>query len=157
MLQVFGFVLSWRLSRERRQDLCDREQHCLKVYFAILYLFVVFSGHAIIGLKGPQKPKTDCDNKLVAIISFTSVFTVRSGTVATGSCDLSQKAPTARSNYGFVHGSWLVNTPTCYRGPNPRTTRVNFKVRKMAFWTPRGNAPKKPIKMSKMSIYFWDI
>ena len=39
--------LSWHLSRDRRQDLCDRKRLCLKNCFAILWLFSLISGHAI--------------------------------------------------------------------------------------------------------------
>ena len=41
-VSVTSRVLSWRLSRDKRQvgqDLCDRERHCLEMCFAILCLF----------------------------------------------------------------------------------------------------------------------
>ena len=52
--------------------------HLGKMSFTILCLFCLMSGH---GLKGPQKRKTYCDNMLGAILSFTSVFIVRSGAI----------------------------------------------------------------------------
>ena len=67
------------MSRNRRQDLCDRERQCLKICYAILCLFLRdfrASNHC---LKGPQKPKAYCDKKRFAVLSFTSVSTVRSG------------------------------------------------------------------------------
>ena len=62
------------------QDLCDRERHCLKMCFAILCLFLLDIRACNHCLKGPQKPKTYCNNKPFAILSFTSVFVVRLGT-----------------------------------------------------------------------------
>ena len=50
------------------------------VFYDLCLSLPDFRGHNH-GLKGPQKPKTCCGNKVFAILSFTSVFTVRSGAV----------------------------------------------------------------------------
>ena len=47
--------LSWRLSRDRRQDLCDTERHCLKMCSAILWLFLLDFRIYNHGLKGPPE------------------------------------------------------------------------------------------------------
>ena len=49
--QSFG-TRSWRLSHVRRQGLCDRKRHCLKMYFMILCLFL----GAKVGAKVGQNP-----------------------------------------------------------------------------------------------------
>ena len=75
--------LSWHLSRDRRQDLCDRERHRLKMCFAILCFFA--SGHTIM----PQKLKPYCDNKLTLYdpIFHLCLYCLVGSRVATGSCD----------------------------------------------------------------------
>ena len=73
--------LGWRLTCDRRQALCDRERHCFKMCFLRFCVFLLDFRAYNHGLKGPQKPKTCCDNKLLTILSFTSVFTVGSGIV----------------------------------------------------------------------------
>ena len=47
--------------------------------FAILWLFLLDFRACNHGSKGPQKPKTYCDNSSFAILSFTPVLIVRSG------------------------------------------------------------------------------
>ena len=67
--------LSWRLSRYTRQDLCERERHCLETCFASCACFCLISG----SMRGPQKPRTHCENKLLRSYLLPSVFTIRSG------------------------------------------------------------------------------
>ena len=52
-----GKRLSWRLSRDRRQDLCDRKRWCLKNCFAMLWPFLLDLTAYNHGLKGPRSPK----------------------------------------------------------------------------------------------------
>ena len=75
-------VLSWRLSRDRRQDLCDRKRWYLKMFFAILWLFLLDFRAYNHGLKGPQKPKTCCDTAVLrSYLSPLFLLSVRSGPV----------------------------------------------------------------------------
>ena len=53
----------------------------LKNCFAILWLFLLDFRAFNHGVKGPQKPKTYCDNSNLAILSFNLTFIVRSGPV----------------------------------------------------------------------------
>ena len=74
-------VLGWRLSRDRRQDLCDRERHWLKMCSTSqCLLFPDFRAY-IHGVKGPQSPKHIAIIRFFAILSSISVFIARSGAV----------------------------------------------------------------------------
>ena len=55
------------LSRNRQQDLCDIASKCVLRSCACFCLIFRAYNH---GLKGPQKPKTYCDNRLFAILSW---------------------------------------------------------------------------------------
>ena len=88
ILIQYAKKISWRrrgsdllrnLSCDRRQDLCDRERHCLEMCFAILCLFLLDFRAYNHGLKEPQKPKTYCDNKLLRSYLSPRVSAVRSG------------------------------------------------------------------------------
>ena len=71
-------ALSWRLSRDREQDLCDSNTVSKCVLPFCVFSYIRPYSH---GLRRPQKPNTYCDDKLFAILSFTSLFTVGSGAV----------------------------------------------------------------------------
>ena len=83
--QIFGIMfamlsdLSWRLSRDRRQDLCEQEAIVSQFFFCdSVAVFACFQAYDH-GLKGPQKPKTDCDNSSLRSYRSPLVFIVRSG------------------------------------------------------------------------------
>ena len=78
--------------------------------FAILCCVLLDFRACNLGLEGPQKPKTHCDNKLFAILSFTSVFTVRSGALA-------EALATARSNYGANYLEYALHVYIHIVGP----------------------------------------
>ena len=75
-----------------------------KCVFAILCLFLLDFRAYNHGVKGPQHPRTYCDNKLSAILSFTSIFTVRSG--AMWQQDLVILSPESDSTFQLRLGEW---------------------------------------------------
>ena len=120
--------LSWRLSHERRQDLCDRERREIvsKCVLRSCACFCLISGYRILVSKGPRSPKhiatlSFCDH------IFTSVFTVRSG--AREPCGdqvlrsrlennlkatyLNRRAPKGCAGSGLPQGSFLENYFFC--------------------------------------------
>ena len=106
--------LSWRLSRDRRQDLCDRKRSCLKNCFAILWLFLPDFRHTIIDWKGLRSPK-----QIATIAVCDPIFHLLSLLLGRDPCgdrilwSCLQKGPaTTPANYGSefcfgISGFWV--------------------------------------------------
>ena len=73
-------VLAQRERKRRKDNKNNRSNRCCTLVAALLSSSYGFRAHNH-GLKGPQKPKTYCDNNMFSLLSFTPILTVRLGPV----------------------------------------------------------------------------
>ena len=112
----------------------DREQHCLKMCFAMLCLFLLDFRAYNHGVKRPQKPKTYCDKNFcdpIFRLRLYCLVCLVGNHVATGSCDpVSRRLP---------------------RQHVPTTIRLDAKISKTWSYLP-WTAPKEALLRSEPEL-----
>ena len=104
-------------------NFCYSQRHCLKMCFAILYLFLLGFRAYNDGLKGPHTPETYFDKKFIGTLSFTSCLAVWSEAVRQQ--DFAILSPEGSCDSTFHLRMFMALSDLCRE--IPETFDLNFK------------------------------